>query len=164
MSKGRTIVASFKENNDGFNFYEVVDVYNNNNSYVLRKQGTNDYYLFIRSLYVLVDLKTTFKPADEEVLASITHMCNTVDSNCLMFYADSNFVKYSGIWDDDDLISLKQRCLKIKSAMAQAKATLQGIKEHSYYHYIINWFKYVWVVKRQNAKLKRRLKEFKILW
>ena len=105
MSK-KIILAAYNKDNTKIEFYQVHSIYNNNNSYVIRKQGTDEYYLFMRSMYVLIDLKTMFPPENEEALARITHAENTVDSNCLMFYADSNFVKLQGIWKDRDLIAL----------------------------------------------------------
>ena len=118
----------------------------------------------MRSMYVLVDLKTMFPPENEEALARITHAENTVDSNCLMFYADSSFVKLQGIWKDGDLIALKNRCLKIKFAAEQAKAALQELKEKSLWLYIRSLPTYWWTIKRQDRKLRKNLKEFKILW
>lgn len=164
MSKQKTILASFKKGSADIEFYQVHSIYNNNKSYVLRKQGTNNYYLFIRSLYVLIDLKTMFPPEDEETLARITHSENTVDSNCLMFYADSDFVKFQGLWTDKDLIALKNRCLKIKFAGEQAKSALEDLKNKSLFLYIKNWFIYIWNVKRQDRKVRKNLKGFKILW
>ena len=162
MSK-KVILASFNKDNTSIDFYEVHSIYNNR-SYVLRKQGTDRYYLFMRSIYVLIDLKTTFPPKNEEILNDLTHIENTVDSNCLMFYANSNFVKLHGIWKDKDLIALKNRCLMIKFSAEQAKAALMEIKKESKIHYIKNLLVYYWTIKRQDRKLKRNLKEFKILW
>lgn len=163
MSK-KTILAAYNKDNTKIEFYQVHSIYNNNNSYVIRKQGTDEYYLFIRSLYVLIDLKTMFPPENEEALARITHAENTVDSNCLMFYADSNFVKLQGIWKDKDLIALKNRCLKIKLAAVQAESTLQELKEKSLWLYLKSIPTYLWNIKRQDRQLKKNLKEFKILW
>lgn len=163
MSK-KIILAAYNKDNTKIEFYQVHSIYNNNKSYVIRKQGTNKYYLFMRSMYVLVDLKTMFPPEDEEALARITHAENTVDSNCLMFYADSSFVKLQGIWKDRDLIALKNRCLKIKFAAEQAKAALQELKEKSLWLYIRSLPTYWWTIKRQDRKLRKNLKEFKILW
>ena len=162
MSK-KIILAAYNKDNTKIEFYQVHSIYNNK-SYVIRKQGTNKYYLFLRNMYVLVDLKTIFAPKDEEKLARIAHVENTVDSNCLMFYADSNFVKLKGKWKDRDLIALKNRCLKIKFIAQQAKAELQELKEKSLWLYIINIPKYLWTIKRQYRQLKKNLKEFKILW
>lgn len=163
MSK-KIILAAYNKDNTKIEFYQVHSIYNNNKSYVIRKQGTNEYYLFMRSMYVLVDLKTMFPPEDEEALARITHAENTVDSNCLMFYADSNFVKLQGIWKDRELIALKNRCLKIKFASEQAKAALQELKEKSLWLYIRKLPIYWWTIKRQDRQLRKNLKEFKILW
>lgn len=163
MSK-KIILAAYNKDNTKIEFYQVHSIYNNNKSYVIRKQGTNKYYLFMRSMYVLVDLKTMFPPEDEEALARITHAENTVDSNCLMFYADSNFVKLQGMWKDRDLIALKNRCLKIKFAAEQAKAALQELKEKSLWLYIRSLPTYWWTIKRQDRQLRKNLKEFKILW
>ncbi len=163
MSK-KIILAAYNRDNTKIEFYQVHSIYNNNKSYVIRKQGTNKYYLFMRSMYVLVDLKTMFPPEDEEALARITHAENTIDSNCLMFYADSNFVKLQGMWKDRDLIALKNRCLKIKFAAEQAKAALQELKEKSLWLYIRSLPTYWWTIKRQDRKLRKNLKEFKILW
>jgi len=163
MSK-KIILAAYNKDNTKIEFYQVHSIYNNNKSYVIRKQGTNKYYLFMRSVYVLVDLKTMFPPEDEEALARITHAENTVDGNCLMFYADSNFVKLQGIWKDSDLIALKNRCLKIKFAAEQARAALQELKEKSLWLYIRSLPTYWWTIRRQDRKLRKNLKEFKILW
>ena len=163
MSK-KIILAAYNKDNTKIEFYQVDSIYNNNKSYVIRKQGTDEYYLFMRSMYVLVDLKTMFPPENEEALARITHIENTVDSNCLMFYADSNFVKLQGIWKDRDLIALKDRCLKIKFAGEQAKSTLQELKEKSLWLYIKSIPTYLWNIKRLDRKLRKSLKGFKILW
>ena len=163
MSK-KIILAAYNKDNTKIEFYQVHSIYNNNKSYVIRKQGTDEYYLFIRSMYVLIDLKTMFPPEDEEALARITHAENTVDSNCLMFYADSNFVKLQGIWKDRDLIALKDRCLKIKFAGEQAKSILQELKEKSLWLYIKSIPTYLWNIKRLDRKLRKSLKGFKILW
>jgi len=164
MSKRKTILASFKKDNSGIDFYEVHSIYDKGDTYVIRKQGSSYYYAFIKSMYLLVDLKTIFAPKDKMVLLELLHEKNTIDANCLMFYADSNFVKLDGIWAKRDLIALKNRCIKIKFAKEQAIATLEQIKEKSYWLYLKNWFVYIWQVKRQDAKLRRNLKEFKILW
>ena len=105
-----------------------------------------------------------FPPENEEALARITHAENTVDSNCLMFYADSNFVKLQGIWKDRDLIALKNRCLKIKLAAVQAESALQELKEKSLWLYLKSIPTYLWNIKRQDGQIKKNLKEFKILW
>ena len=163
MSK-KIILAAYNKDNTKIEFYQVHSIYNNNKSYVIRKQGTNEYYLFMRSMYVLVDLKTMFPPENEEALVRITHAENTIDSNCLMFYADSNFVKLQGIWKDRDLIALKDRCLKIKFAAEQAKSALQELKEKSLWLYIKGIPTYLWNIKRPDRQLKKSLKGFKILW
>ena len=163
MSK-KIILAAYNKDNTKIEFYRVHSIYNNNNNYVIRKQGTNEYYLVMRSMYVLIDLKTMFPPENEEALARITHAENTVDSNCLMFYADSNFVKLQGIWKDKDLIALKDRCLKIKFVSEQVKSTLQELKEKSLWLYIKSMPTYLWNIKRPDRKLRKNLKEFKILW
>lgn len=163
MSK-KIILAAYNKDNTKIEFYQVHSIYNKNKSYVIRKQGTDEYYLFMRSMYVLIDLKTMFPPENEEALARITHTENTVDSNCLMFYADSNFVKLQGIWKDKDLITLKNRCLKIKFVTEQAKSTLQELKEKSLWLYIKSIPTYLWNIKRPDRQLKKSLKGFKILW
>ena len=163
MSK-KIILAAYNKDNTKIEFYQVHSIYNNNNNYVIRKQGTNEYYLFMRSMYVLIDLKTMFPPENEEALARITHAENTVDSNCLMFYADSNFVKLQGIWKDRDLIALKDRCLKMKFIGEHVKSTLQKLKEKSLWLYIESIPTYLWNIKRPYRKLRKNLKEFKILW
>ena len=49
MSK-KIILAAYNKDNTKIEFYQVHSIYNNNKSYVIRKQGTDEYYLFMRSV------------------------------------------------------------------------------------------------------------------
>lgn len=165
--KKKQILVTFKPNNEeGFDFYELNYITKDKESYVLRKQGTDNYYLWIRWLEVLIDLKTIILPK-EDILEELVHAenaVNVVDDNCLMFYADSSFLEYYGIWKWEDLIRVKDSAIAAEMNDAQLETALEDIATNHPFAAMLLRIKKFFTFDRDKRSLKRALKEFRIIW
>lgn len=165
--KKKQILVTFKPNNEeGFDFYELNYITKDKESYVLRKQGTDNYYLWIRWLEILIDLKTIILPK-EDILEELVHAenaVNVVDDNCLMFYADSSFLEYYGIWKWEDLIRVKDSAIAAEMNDAQLETALEDIATDHPFAAMLLRIKKFFTFDRDKRSLKRALKEFKIIW
>lgn len=162
--KKKKILATFKPNNEeGFDFYELIYITRNKENYVLRKQGTDNYYVWVRWLEILVDLKTIFLPKANE-LEELFHAENVLDDNCLMFYADSCFVKYYGLWEWKDLIRVKESAITTEMNDVQLKTALEDISVDHPFAAIFLRIKKFFTFDMDKRSFKRALKEFKIIW
>ena len=165
--KKKQILVTFKPNNEeGFDFYELIYITKDKESYILKKQGTDNYYLWIRWLEILIDLKTIILPK-EDILEELVHAenaVNVVDDNCLMFYADSSFLEYYGIWKWEDLIRVKDSAIAAEMNDAQLEAALEDIATDHPFAAMLLRIKKFFTFDRDKRSLKRALKEFKIIW
>lgn len=165
--KKKQILVTFKPNNEeGFDFYELNYITKDKESYILRKQGTDNYYLWIRWLEILIDLKTIVLPK-EDILDELVHTenaVNVVDDNCLMFYADSSFLEYYGIWKWEDLIRVKDSAIAAEMNDAQLETALEDIATDHPFAAMLLRIKKFFTFDRYKRSLKRALKEFKIIW
>lgn len=165
--KKKQILVTFKPNNEeGFDFYELIYITKDKESYILRKQGTDNYYLWIKWLEILIDLKTIILPK-EDILDELVHAenaVNVVDDNCLMFYADSSFLEYYGIWKWEDLIRVKDSAIAAEMNDAQLEAALEDIATDHPFAAMLLRIKKFFTFDRDKRSLKRALKEFKIIW
>ena len=165
--KKKQILVTFKPNNEeGFDFYELNYITKDKESYILKKQGTDNYYLWIRWLEILIDLKTIILPK-EDILEELVHAenaVNVVDDNCLMFYADSSFLEYYGIWKWEDLIRVKDSAIAAEMNDAQLEAALEDIATDHPFAAMLLRIKKFFTFDRDKRSLKRALKEFKIIW
>lgn len=165
--KKKQILVTFKPNNEeGFDFYELNYITKDKESYILRKQGTDNYYLWIRWLEILIDLKTIILPK-EDILEELVHAenaVNVVDDNCLMFYADSSFLEYYGIWKWEDLIRVKDSAIAAEMNDAQLETALEDIATDHPFAAMLLRIKKFFTFDRDKRSLKRALKEFKIIW
>lgn len=165
--KKKQILVTFKPNNEeGFDFYELNYITKDKESYILRKQGTDNYYLWIRWLEILIDLKTIVLPK-EDILEELVHAenaVNVVDDNCLMFYADSSFLEYYGIWKWEDLIRVKDSAIAAEMNDAQLETALEDIATDHPFAAMLLRIKKFFTFDRDKRSLKRALKEFKIIW
>ena len=165
--KKKQILVTFKPNNEeGFDFYELIYITKDKESYILKKQGTDNYYLWIRWLEILIDLKTIILPK-EDILDELVHAENAVDvvdDNCLMFYADSSFLEYYGIWKWEDLIRVKDSAIAAEMNDAQLETALEDIATDHPFAAMLLRIKKFFTFDRDKRSLKRALKEFKIIW
>lgn len=165
--KKKQILVTFKPNNEeGFDFYELIYITKDKESYILRKQGADNYYLWIRWLEILIDLKTIILPK-EDILEELVHAenaVNVVDDNCLMFYADSSFLEYYGIWKWEDLIRVKDSAIAAEMNDAQLETALEDIATDHPFAAMLLRIKKFFTFDRDKRSLKRALKEFKIIW
>lgn len=162
--KKKQILVTFKPNNEeGFDFYELNYITKDKESYVLRKQGTDNYYLWVRWLEVLIDLKTIFLPK-EDILDELVHAENVVDDNCLMFYADSSFLEYYGVWKWEDLVRVKDSAIATEMNDVQLETALEDIAVDHPFAAMFLRIKKIFTFDRDKRSLKRALKEFKIIW
>ena len=162
--KKKQILVTFKPNNEeGFDFYELNYITKDKESYVLRKQGTDNYYLWVRWLEILVDLKTIFLPK-EDILDELVHAENVIDDNCLMFYADSSFLEYYGVWKWEDLVRVKESVITTEMNDVQLETALEDISVDHPFAAIFLRIKKFFTFDINKRSFKRVLKEFKIIW
>lgn len=160
----KPVIATFKPNNDeGFDFYWLEYVTKDKEGYVVRNQISGEICFWIKYLNVLVDLKTKFLPSEDK-LHDLFHAENAIDSDCLMFYAESLFVQNYGIFAWKDLVAIKNKIIALEQSNVQIQGLLDSIKNEHPFLYIWLNIKNFFAFRNDRRKMKRLLKEYKIIW
>lgn len=160
----KEVLATFKPNNDeGYNFYYLEYITEDKEGYVLRNQVTGEICFWIKYLNVLVDLRTKFLPSEDK-LHDLFHTENVIDSDCLMFKADSLFVQNYGIYAWRDLVAIKNKIIALEQSKLQIEGLLDSLKNEHPFLYIWLNIKNFFTFKKDRKQMKRLLKEYKIIW
>lgn len=161
---GKKIVATFDDNIEKIEFYEVIEDYKEYT--IIRKQGKNEFYAWNNKESLFSDnLHIICTPTDKEKYEKILDNVQTWYIGAVFFWANSKFVTEYGNPNYSKLIGLYKELLNIKRADIQIKNTLQSIRENeglfNYLKCIISSFRFL---RGQRITMRKLEREFKLIW
>lgn len=159
----KQILATFKPNNkEGFDFYILQYKTKDNLIYVLKNNLNEKIYCWFKNHNILIDLNIKVLPKEEQVYELVNHK-NIIDNKCIMFLADSLFLDIYGLVEWKDLIYVKEKILNLDENDNNIDRLLDYTKSNNLIKYFYFKFK-KWILFRNKRKLRKLLKEYKIIW
>lgn len=161
----KQIVGVFEGNFEKIIFYEIMDNYNEFT--ILRKQGTNDYYLYDNDLKAFSpDKFHIIKIPDDK--NKYKDLINTKDYrwcvDAIFFWADSKFVTEFGLPGYNKLLELYGNLIDIRYADFEIEKELFYAREQGFLTWLITKIRINKVTHSQRKLLKRIVKELKVIW
>lgn len=161
----KQIVGVFAGDFEKIIFYEIMDNYNEFT--ILRKQGTNDYYLYNNDLKAFSpDKFHIIKIPDDkkkyEDLINIENYRWCIDA--IFFWADSKFVTEFGLPGYDKLLELYDNLIDIRYADLEIERELYMAREEGFFTWLMTKIRIYKITHSQRRLIKRIVKEFKVIW
>lgn len=158
------IVGKFNKDLERIEFYEIMENYKHYT--VIRKQGTNTYYIWDNNNSLLSDdLHIISIPKDKKKYIDIINKIQTWYIGVVFFWADSKFVTEYGLPNYDKLVSLYKELINIKGTEIQILKTLVEVKENEG---LLNYLKCRAIsfrfLRAQKKTIRKLEKEFKLIW
>lgn len=162
---GKQIVGMFDTDFSKIIFYEIMD--NWNEYTILRKQGTNEHYLYNNEYKVFTHqhIHIINIPEDKskyDKLIDPKQYDWAMDP--VFFWADSRFVTDYGLPGYDKLIELYKNLIEIRYSDFQIAEQLSYAKEQGWLTWLLTKLQVQRLTRVQKRTLRRLIKEFKVIW
>ena len=151
----KQIVGRIIKPGDIIQFFNIVKSYNNLT--VIRRSGSEDYYLYKEDGAISVQ----HFPTMGELLE-----CKNIkwSYNVLFFWADSKFVTEYHSPNRKALIDLYYNLLAVKHRDVEFREVVEDCKSRGWFEYMYTLFYYRRMQRRQNRDIRKVVKEFKVIW
>lgn len=161
----KQIVGLFNGNFEKIEFYEIMD--NWKEYTVLRKQGTNEYYLYDNNLKAFT--KSRFPiinvPKDKnEYEKLIQPECYRWVIDAIFFWADSKIVTNYGLPGYERIMELYKNLIDIRYSDFELQKQLFYARKESFFTWLFAKIRVKRLTYDQRKILRKVIKEYKIIW
>lgn len=160
----KEIVGKFNNDLSKIEFYEITDSYRRFT--VLRKKGTNEYYLWDNKYALLSDnLHIIDIPSNKKDYDSIISHVQTWYSGDVFFWSTSKFVTEYGFEGYEMLLHIYTQILSIREREIEILKVLEEVKANEpFIIYLRCLLKTKIYLRKQRKTIKALEKEFQIIW